>query len=475
MMHLWKQPREEDSGVEMHVRKCLSVGNVGWFPIGIVTDTRAEDTAFNRKVDGMNNSSSNMLLGSWDGDDMTSLMQGPIRMGSSSNSERMGRENSINIPTGSGILYHQVGKNDSVSGSGSDSNILDKLNMIQKHLSALSENGSLQGNGRQSVVNSRQNSVLYNSNIIDRDRQSGRFRLSGLFNSIAEESNDEEYGEESPGSNDMQQISPKSTITSMGQTNGMPMINGNMNMDMYGNDRMAMTQLDEIMKAITTLNKSVQDISNRMNTLESNSRQNEGNVPGPRPDQKSGLDATAPSEMSKVTPILPVRPKLMSQTSLSSMKSVSEGSEEDDDGSGELVPRDSNLRAKLENVRSSPNLLDLRRYGPASKQTSQTLDPLAIDTNAARAVPVDENVGISPTHSSNVLSSSRISMTRQQQLRDSVVGPSRALLSTGNPSFRGALNSPSDAESRVSDLMSDSGSVDTSAGPDMNNYDGRNV
>lgn len=33
-MHLWQQPREKDSSVEMTVRQCMENGDVSWFPIG---------------------------------------------------------------------------------------------------------------------------------------------------------------------------------------------------------------------------------------------------------------------------------------------------------------------------------------------------------------------------------------------------------------------------------------------------------
>lgn len=33
-MHLWQQPREKDSSVEMTVRLCMELGDVSWFPIG---------------------------------------------------------------------------------------------------------------------------------------------------------------------------------------------------------------------------------------------------------------------------------------------------------------------------------------------------------------------------------------------------------------------------------------------------------
>jgi hypothetical protein len=33
-MHLWHQPREKDSSVEMTVRACMELGDVSWFPIG---------------------------------------------------------------------------------------------------------------------------------------------------------------------------------------------------------------------------------------------------------------------------------------------------------------------------------------------------------------------------------------------------------------------------------------------------------
>ncbi len=33
-MHLWQQPREKDSSVEMAVRFCMEHGDVSWFPIG---------------------------------------------------------------------------------------------------------------------------------------------------------------------------------------------------------------------------------------------------------------------------------------------------------------------------------------------------------------------------------------------------------------------------------------------------------
>lgn len=31
---IWKQPRDQDSGIEVHVRKCISQGDVSWMPIG---------------------------------------------------------------------------------------------------------------------------------------------------------------------------------------------------------------------------------------------------------------------------------------------------------------------------------------------------------------------------------------------------------------------------------------------------------
>ena len=31
---IWKQPRDQDSGIEVHVRKCISDGDVSWMPIG---------------------------------------------------------------------------------------------------------------------------------------------------------------------------------------------------------------------------------------------------------------------------------------------------------------------------------------------------------------------------------------------------------------------------------------------------------
>lgn len=33
-MHLWQQPRQKDSSVEMTVRLCMELGDVSWFPIG---------------------------------------------------------------------------------------------------------------------------------------------------------------------------------------------------------------------------------------------------------------------------------------------------------------------------------------------------------------------------------------------------------------------------------------------------------
>jgi hypothetical protein len=42
-MHLWQQPREKDSSVEMTVRSCIEMGDVSWFPIGFHEKTTAQE------------------------------------------------------------------------------------------------------------------------------------------------------------------------------------------------------------------------------------------------------------------------------------------------------------------------------------------------------------------------------------------------------------------------------------------------
>jgi hypothetical protein len=42
-MHLWQQPREKDSSVEMTVRSCMEMGDVSWFPIGFHEKTSDQE------------------------------------------------------------------------------------------------------------------------------------------------------------------------------------------------------------------------------------------------------------------------------------------------------------------------------------------------------------------------------------------------------------------------------------------------
>ena len=46
-MHLWQQPREKDSSVEMIVRQCMENGDVSWFPIGYYEANTYDDVDCN--------------------------------------------------------------------------------------------------------------------------------------------------------------------------------------------------------------------------------------------------------------------------------------------------------------------------------------------------------------------------------------------------------------------------------------------
>lgn len=50
-MKIWRQPRDQDSGLEVYVRKCIAEGDVGWMPVGRIGVLELDDTG--RKVVAM--------------------------------------------------------------------------------------------------------------------------------------------------------------------------------------------------------------------------------------------------------------------------------------------------------------------------------------------------------------------------------------------------------------------------------------
>lgn len=60
-MKIWKQPQDQDSGIEVHVRKCMTMGDVSWMPVGRIGVFEKEDDVESR-VQKPTNDSSNALL-----------------------------------------------------------------------------------------------------------------------------------------------------------------------------------------------------------------------------------------------------------------------------------------------------------------------------------------------------------------------------------------------------------------------------
>lgn len=50
-VRLWSQPEEADNGLESYVRHCISLDNVNWFPIGVVSVVNADGSSMSEHIE----------------------------------------------------------------------------------------------------------------------------------------------------------------------------------------------------------------------------------------------------------------------------------------------------------------------------------------------------------------------------------------------------------------------------------------
>jgi hypothetical protein len=394
MMHIWKQPVENDNGIEIYVRKCLASGNVSWFPIGVVTDTLIDDSSMNK---------TDLRSSSWDGDDFRMNKPSGFAGLDVNSSFSGGHAGASSLGNSENAIVLQHIRHGDGDGSGGSDAMVDRLNAIQRQLSTLSDSMSV--SGRSSMTSRQNQSIFYNGNSFDRHRLSSRYRMPSIFPQISETAEDEDREEPTATrATNAPIVHTNATYASSSPPRSLS--------DSFDPGNANANPINDVMQAIGSLSRSMQEISSRLKSLE-DERSPKGNTltsssapvltsspPMPsskhiyanpasliKNDQVDDADIKSPSRM-------------VSQKSFSDIKSVSESGSEDDSTEGTPIE---SVNAKIERMRSNPFLNRDLRLRPNSPQgSSNTLQSL-VRTSTIRQQnretfigPSKELIGISP-------------------------------------------------------------------------------